>query len=75
MTADIRKLIHSTPFVPFTIYLADGGQVRVPTVDHIALAPNTTRMFVFHDDGTWEMLSALLISRISVDRESVSGAS
>jgi hypothetical protein len=75
MTSDIRKLVHVTPFVPFTIHLADGGQVGVPTVDHIALPPNSTRVIVFHDDGDWEMLSSLLISRVSVDRESATGVS
>jgi hypothetical protein len=74
MTSDIRKLIDATPFVPFTIYLADGGQVRVPTVDHIALAPSGTRIIVFHDDGSHEVLSSLLISRVSIDRESLPDA-
>ena len=44
MTGDIRKLIHATPFVPFTIHLADGGQLRVPTVDHVAIAPQGGRV-------------------------------
>jgi hypothetical protein len=74
MTAEIRKLIHATPFVPFSIHLADGGQIRVPTVDHIAAPPPGTRVMVFHDDGSWEWLSSLLISRLSIDRESVSDA-
>lgn len=28
MTVDIRKPVHSAQFVPFTIYVADGGQLR-----------------------------------------------
>jgi hypothetical protein len=68
MTADIRKLVHATPFVPFTIHLADGGKLRVPTVDHIAMAPVGGRIIVFNDDGTHEILSALLISRVKVGR-------
>ena len=72
MTGDIRKLIHAVPFVPFTIHLADGGQLRVPTTDHIAIPPAGGRVMVFHDDGMWDMLSALLISRITVDREPAS---
>ena len=70
MTADIRKLVHAMPFVPFTIHLADGGQLRVPTVDHIAVPPAGGRIFVFGDDERYDVLSALLISRITVDRES-----
>ncbi|MHB8524315.1 MAG: hypothetical protein ACYDH9_26645 [Limisphaerales bacterium] len=70
MTADIRKLVHSVPFVPFTTHLAEGGQLRVPTVDHIAVSPAGGRIFVFADDERYDVLSALLISRITVDRES-----
>ena len=74
MTADIRKLVHSVPFVPFTIHLADGGQLRVPTVDHIAVPPAGGRIFVFGDDERYDVLSALLISRITVDRESATSS-
>ena len=71
MTADIRKLVLSVPFVPFTIHLVDGGQLRVPTVDHIAVPPAGGRIFVFADDERYDVLSALLISRITVDRLAV----
>lgn len=70
MNADIRKLVHAVPFVPFTIHLADGGQLRVPTVDHIAVPPVGGRIFVFGDDERYDVLSGLLISRITVDRDS-----
>ena len=74
MTADIRKLVHAVPFVPFTIHLADGGELRVPTVDHIAVPPAGGRVFVFGDDERYDVLSALLISRIAVDRESTTSS-
>jgi hypothetical protein len=70
MIPDIRKLVHTVPFVPFTIHLADGGPLRVPRVDHIAVPPAGGRVFVFGDDERFDVLSALLISRITVDRES-----
>jgi hypothetical protein len=69
MTSDIRKLIHSAPFVPFTIHVADGGQLRVPTVDHVAISPTGNRVIVFADDDTHTVLSPLLISRITVERQ------
>ncbi len=74
MTSDIRKLVHAVPFVPFTIHLADGGELRVPTVDHIAVPPAGGRIFVFGDDERYDVLSALLISRITVDRESATSS-
>jgi len=69
MKEDIRKLVHAVPFTPFIIHLANGGQLRVPTVDHVAVPPAGGRVMVFHDDGTWDMPSALLISRITVERD------
>jgi hypothetical protein len=69
MIGDIRKLAHATPFVAFTIHLADGGQLRVPTGDHIAVPPAGGRIFVFGDDDRYGVLSPLLISRVTVDRE------
>ena len=67
MTASIRKLIEAVPFMPFTIHLADGGQLRVPTVDHVAISPTGGRVIVFANDDTHDILSGLLISRITVD--------
>jgi hypothetical protein len=72
MKGDIRKLIHATPFVPFTIHLADGGQLRIPTVDYIAVPPAGGRIFVFGDDERYDVISGLMITRITVDREAAS---
>jgi hypothetical protein len=74
MTSDIRKLVHAVPFAPFTIHLADGGQLRIPTVDHIAVPPAGGRVFVFGDDERYDVLSGLLISRITVDRDSATSS-
>lgn len=71
MTGDIRKLIHATPFVPFTIRLADGGQLRVASVDHIAVPPTAGRVFVFGDDERYDVISALMITRVTVDGEHI----
>lgn len=57
--------------MPFTIHLADGGQLRVPIVDRIAVPPTGNRIFVFGDDARYDVISALMITRIPVDRESV----
>jgi hypothetical protein len=72
MTGDIRKLAHATPFIPFTIHLADGGQLRVPAVDHIAVPPAGGRIFVFGDDDRYDVISALMVTRLTVNGESVS---
>ena len=74
MVSDIRKLIEAQPFVPFTIHLADGGQVRVPTVDHVLVFPQGTRVLVTHVDDSYEILSPLLMSRITVNGKSLGKA-
>jgi hypothetical protein len=67
MIGEIRRLIAAQPFAPFIIHLADGGEVRVPTLDHIFVFPTGSRVIVTHDDDSWDVLSPLLISRITVD--------
>jgi hypothetical protein len=67
MIADIRKLIAAQPFVPFTIHSADGAELTVPTVDHVAIPPAGGRVFVFGDDESYEVISPLLISGLTVN--------
>jgi len=74
MIADIRKLAHATPFVPFTIHLAEGGQLRVPTSDHIGVPPTGGRFVVFGEDERYDVISALMVTRLTVDREQAPSA-
>lgn len=69
MIADIRKLTAGQPFIPFTLHLADGGQVRVPTLDHVYVFPQGSRVLVTYDDDSYDVISPLLVSRITVDRQ------
>ncbi len=67
MNNNLRRLVRAVPFVPFAIHLADGSQLRVPSVDRIAVSPAGDRIWVFRNDGEYEILSSLLITRITVD--------
>ena len=67
MVSNIRQLMNARPFVPFTIRLADGKAFRIPTVDHIAVPPKGNRVFIFGDDGDYDVLAPLLIARVNVD--------
>lgn len=73
VVADIRRLLAGRPFVPFTIYCADGGTLRVPTHDHAVISPNGRRVIVFFDDDTAQHLSPLLISRVAVEESPAQG--
>ena len=65
MIGDIRKHLEKQPFVPFTIHMADGRQIRVPTRDHIAAAGS--RAIVMLDNDDYDILSGLLMTGLSVD--------
>lgn len=66
---DVRDFIAARPFVPFTIHLADGGAVRVPTVDHVYVTATGNRVIVSFDD---DVIRPLMISRVTLDREAAS---
>ena len=66
MTADIHKLVAA---VPFTIRLAEGGQLKVATADHTAVGPAGCRVIFLGDDDQHDVISALTITRITVDRQ------
>ena len=65
MISRIRQLLTVQPFVPFTINMADGRHVRVPTRDHIALG--RTGVVVFDDNDNFEVLSGLLMTGIEAN--------
>ena len=66
MIAELRKLSAAHPFVPFAIHCADGIELVVPTGDHVAIPPTGRRVFVFGDDDDYQILSPLLITRLTV---------
>lgn len=75
MINDLRELIGKRPFVPFTIHTVDGGATRVPTVDHVHITPRGARVFVFFDNGSWDSIRPLMISRLTIDQETNGGGS
>jgi hypothetical protein len=36
----LRDVMHAAPFLPFTIYVADGASLQVPHPDYIAIMGN-----------------------------------
>jgi len=62
MIGDIRKHLEITPFIPFSVRLADGREYSVPTIDHIYLPPTGGRVVISDDQGIVVVLPGLLIS-------------
>ena len=48
---EIRNRLKASPFVPFTIYVTDGREYRVPTADHAHVLPDNRRVSVWTDDN------------------------
>ncbi len=65
MISRIRQLLAVNPFVPFTIRMADGRTIQVPTRDHIAVG--RSGVIVFDDHDNFEILSGLLMTGIEAN--------
>ncbi|HEV7403379.1 MAG TPA: hypothetical protein VGO11_10645 [Chthoniobacteraceae bacterium] len=69
MIDDLRALLSAKPFVPITLHIADGCELHVPTVDHIAVPPAGSPVFVFADSGGFQVVASHLIARVSAGPE------
>ena len=65
MIGDIRKHLEQQPFVPFTIHMANGRHIRVPTRDYILMVGSRAIVSLATDD--YDILPGLLMSGLSVD--------
>jgi hypothetical protein len=61
MLEELRNRIRATPFIPFTVYVADGRSFPVPHPDHI-LATSRGLVAVENDEGLLDILPVLLVS-------------
>ena len=64
MIPRIRELLHSTPFIPFTIRTSDGREYVVPTADHAAITPKGRRVIIFGDDDSQAEVAALHVATV-----------
>lgn len=64
MVADVRKLLGTRPFVPFTIVTTGGNRYPVLTPDHGGVDPQSSRVVVWFDDGSGITIAGLHIGSI-----------
>ena len=64
MVPDVRKLLGTRPFVPFTIVTTGGSRYPVPTPDHGGVDPQSSRVVVWLDDGSGITIAGLHIGSI-----------
>ena len=65
-TTELKKLKDAEPFRPFTMHLADGGEVTVKHPDFLAYSRRTYRASIGYEDGDFDIVDLLLVSRLSV---------
>jgi hypothetical protein len=63
---EIRELLHTRPFRPFTIHVADSGRLRVKHEDFVALSPSGRTMIVYRDDKSdgFQVVDLLMVTRL-----------
>ena len=65
MKARIRQLLHSSPFQPFIIRMADGREYRIDHPDFVLAAASEIPQITIEDqEGRQHYLSVLLITSI-----------
>ena len=64
MIADIRRLLDTRPFDPFTIVTSSGQRYFVASHEHAGINPRQTRVTVYFDDDSQVSLSALQLVAI-----------
>ena len=68
----LKKLIHASPWSPFTLQLADGRALRVPHPDFITLTRSGRTAIVISDknDDEFEIVDVFLILGAKAKRAS-----
>jgi hypothetical protein len=63
MLEELRNRIKAVPFVPFSVFVADGREFRVPHPDHI-LVTSRGLVVIENDQGLLDILPSLFLSGI-----------
>ena len=65
--AELKQLLHATPFRPFTAYVPSDRPFLIKHTDFAALSPTGRTLIVFHsDDDAFDILDVPLIARVEV---------
>jgi hypothetical protein len=62
----LRKLHQARPFQPFTIHLADGGQLQVTHNEFLSHSPTGRTIIVHHGEEDFSVIDLLLMTRLQV---------
>lgn len=62
----LREVHQAKPFRPFSLYLADGGTIRVSHPESLAYSPSGRTIVVISPDDRTQFVDLLLVSRIEL---------
>jgi hypothetical protein len=66
---NIKEAVHAEPFLPFTIYLADGRSVHVPAADFVSISPRALVVIVWTKQDAQRIIDVHSIAEIEFDRK------
>ena len=61
---EVRKLLRTRPFQPFTIHLPEGRSVEVTNADFALLSPNGRTLIAYDRDESFNLIDVMLITSI-----------
>ncbi|HZV33848.1 MAG TPA: hypothetical protein VFB72_04660 [Verrucomicrobiae bacterium] len=64
MIGNIRHLLETGPFEPFSIVTSSGHRYRIPSPDHAGINPRGSRVVIWFDDDSSVTLSGFHIAAI-----------
>lgn len=67
----VRDALNAGPFVPFTIYMADGQSYFIDHPDFLTLSRGGRTLIVNTAGERWALLETGLISRLEVEKAPV----
>jgi hypothetical protein len=65
-TEQFQATLHQSPFLPFTIRMADGRAFEVSHRDFVSRSPSGRTVIVHHDNENYSVLDLLLMTEVEV---------
>jgi len=65
----LKEEINRAPFRPFRLHVADGRNIGIPAPDYVHVDPHGRNVFVWGEDGGYDILKVLLITEIEPTSE------
>ena len=62
----LRLAVHATPFIPFTVFMADGRSFYVPHRDFVAMSPTGRTVVLYDENDDFSILDLLLMIEIRI---------